>query len=504
MSQKIAGVLLHPTSLPGPPGAGDFGEGADRFLDWARDGGMRVWQILPLGPAGHGNSPYSGTSAFAGNPMLLSPEKLREEGLLAGKDLEGSPRFPADRVDFGRFVPWKKEILRKSWGSFRSRPPRRLQEENEAFASDPTRIAWLEDWALFSALKERFGGKSWSRWPAELARREPAELEKARRDLAEETAYHRFLQFLFCRQWGRVKMEANRRGIRVMGDLPLYVAFDSADVWANPHLFDLDEDRLPRNVAGVPPDYFSETGQRWGSPLYLWDRMAAEGYSWWIARVRENLRQADILRIDHFRGLEAYWEIPAEEPTAMGGAWRPGPGAVLFQALRRALGEVPLVAEDLGIITDEVRKLRDSLGLPGMKVLQFAFDSSDSDHLPGRFVPGNVIYTGTHDNDTTRGWFGGLKGEERERVLAFLGDGAGREIHWKMIAAAFSSEAWLAIAPMQDVLGLGSEARMNNPSTARGNWEWRAEPGTLRAELAARLRDLAVRTGRAPSPAPAP
>jgi 4-alpha-glucanotransferase len=286
-----------------------------------------------------------------------------------------------------------------------------------------------------------------------------------------------------------------------MGDLPLYVAFDSADVWANPHLFDLDDDLLPRNVGGVPPDYFSETGQRWGNPLYLWDRMAGEGYAWWIARVRENLRQADILRIDHFRGLAAYWEIPAEEPTAVGGTWRPGPGAALFKALRRALGEIPFVAEDLGIITDEVRKLRDSLGLPGMKVLQFAFTSPDSDHLPGRFAPGNVIYTGTHDNDTTRGWFEKLEKVERERVLDFLGKDAGREIHWEMIAAALRSKAWLAVVPLQDLLGLGSEARMNNPSTPRGNWGWRAAPDSLRPELAARLRDLSVRTGRIPPPA---
>ncbi len=498
MAQKIAGLLLHPTSLPGPSGAGDFGEGAVRFLDWACDGGMGVWQILPLGPAGHGNSPYSGTSAFAGNPMLLSPEALLEDGLLARRDLEGAPHFPADRVDFGQIVPWKEGILRKAWECYRSNPPQRLREESEAFASDPARTFWLEDWALYSALKSRFGGKSWVRWPAEMARREPAEMERARRDLAEEAAYHRFLQFLFARQWGHVKREANRRGIRVMGDLPLYVAFDSADVWASPHLFDLDDNLLPRNVAGVPPDYFSETGQRWGNPLYLWDRMAGEGYAWWIARVRENLRQADILRIDHFRGLEAYWEIPAEEPTAMEGAWRPGPGKALFQALHRALGKVPFVAEDLGIITDEVRRLRDSLGLPGMKVLQFAFDTPDSDHLPGRFPPETVIYTGTHDNDTTRGWFEKVKGEERRRVLEFLGHGAEQEIHWKMIGAAFSSEAWIAVAPLQDVLGLGSEARMNNPSTARGNWVWRAAQDSLRPEQAARLRNLAVGAGRLP------
>ncbi len=500
MSERIAGLLLHPTSLPGPFGIGDFGAEADCFLQWAARAGISVWQILPLGPTGHGNSPYSGTSAFAGNPLLLSPQRLYEEGLLAAADLEGIPPFPEDRVDFGGTISWKERTLRLAWDRFSSRPPADLGREMDLFASDPARREWLDDWILYSALKEHFGGKGWTEWPPELRRRDPASLARARRDLEGETAYQRFLQFLFHRQWTRVKGEANRLGMKILGDLPLYVALDSADVWARRDLFDLDPEGRPGHVAGVPPDYFSRTGQRWGNPLYLWDRMAEEGYAWWIARVRENLRQSDILRIDHFRGLAAYWEIPAEEPTAVKGSWRPGPGAPFFEALRRGLGEIRLVAEDLGIITGDVVELRDSQGLPGMKVLQFAFGSADSDHLPGRFAPTNVIYTGTHDNDTTRGWFAGIGKEERARVLKFLGKGAGREIHWEMIRAAFESEAWLAVVPAQDLSGLGSEARMNNPARAEGNWGWRARPGLFSPGTARRLRELAVRTGRAAFP----
>jgi 4-alpha-glucanotransferase len=501
MNERIAGLLLHPSSLPGASGIGDLGREADRFLDWCAAGGMSVWQILPLGPTGHGDSPYSATSAFAGNPLLLSPGSLRDAGLLSAGDLEDAPVFPEGRVDFPGVAAWKEKVLRLSFERFSRQAPAELAREGEAFAAEPSRAAWLEDWVLYSALKARSGGAGWSRWPAELRRREPEALERARRELAEELAYHRYLQFLFHLQWERVRREAHRREIRILGDLPLYVAMDSADVWANQHLFDLDREGRPRHVAGVPPDYFSRTGQRWGNPLYLWERMAEEGFAWWIARVRENLRQADMIRIDHFRGLEAYWEIPAGEKTAVKGAWRPGPGPAILDALRAALGEVPLVAEDLGVITEEVDALKDSFELPGMRVLQFAFDSADSDHLPGRLPPRTVIYTGTHDNDTTRGWFEALKDKAaRKRVLEFLGPGAEKEIHWEMIRAAFESEAWIAMVPVQDVLGLGSEARMNLPSRAHGNWGWRAAPGSLDPALSERLRRLAVRTGRAPVP----
>jgi 4-alpha-glucanotransferase len=502
MNERIAGLLLHPTSLPSSFGIGDLGPEADRFLDWAASGGISVWQILPLGPTGHGDSPYSATSAFAGNPMLLSPEGLHAEGLLSGTDLGETPHFHDDRVDFTGVTTWKMKALRRSWERFLSHPPGNLEQELEAFASDPDRAGWLEDWALYSALKERFGGKGWLGWPEELRRREAGALAKVRGEIEEEIGFHRYLQFLFFRQWERVRSAAHDRGIRILGDLPLYVALDSADVWANSRLFDLDEKRHPRNVAGVPPDYFSETGQRWGNPLFLWERMAEEGYAWWISRVRENLRQADLLRIDHFRGLAAYWEIPAGEATAVKGSWRPGPGAALFEALEKALGKLPLVAEDLGVITEDVVELKESLGIPGMRVLQFSFDDEENDHFPGRLPPGTVLYTGTHDNDTTRGWFEALEEEEtRERVLEFLGPGAAKEIHWEMIRAAFESEAWLAVAPVQDLLGLGSESRMNNPATASGNWRWRTVPGALGPDLARRLRELAERTGRlAPTP----
>jgi 4-alpha-glucanotransferase len=501
MIERRAGLLLHPTSLPGPYGIGDLGEEAERFLDWAASAGASIWQILPLGPPGPGNSPYSSASAFAGNPLLLSPERLVQEGILAEAELESPPRFSIRQVDFSAVASWKERLLRHSWNLFRQRGSAELLSASASFAAAPEAAEWLADWTLYAALKRRFGGSPWYEWRAELRGREPEALEAARRELAEEIACQRHLQFLFHRQWSRLKQEANRRGLWILGDLPLYVALDSADVWSHRELFDLDDQGQPRHVAGVPPDYFSKTGQRWGNPLYRWDRIADQGYRWWIERVGHALRQVDFLRIDHFRGLAAYWEIPAEEPTAVRGRWRPGPGVSFFEALRRELRELPIVAEDLGIITDDVRELRKSVGLPGMKVLQFAFGSDDSDHLPGRFGPDHVLYTGTHDNDTTVGWFEVLGEEERTRVLRYLGKSAAdsriaEEIHWEMMRAALESEASLAVLPVQDVLGLGSEARMNNPSTPEGNWAWRAAPGSFRPELARRLKELIVKSGR--------
>jgi len=459
-----AGVLLHPTSLPGRFGIGDLGPGVDRFLDWAESAGQTIWQVLPLGPTGYGNAPYGSPSAFAGNPLLISPECLRDEGLLPQSALDSAPVFPDDRVDFGAVIAWKEKILRQAFARF----PRR---DLEAFTRAPEQADWLSDWTRFAA--RRKGGSAG----------------------AEEAAYQAFLQLLFLRQWGRVRRAANDRGISVLGDIPIYVALDSADVEAHPELFALDAQGRPTSVSGVPPDYFSETGQLWGNPLYRWDRIEEEGFAWWIARLRANLRLCDLVRIDHFRGFASYWSVPVGEKTAANGRWLPGPGRKLFDAARVALGDLPIVAEDLGLIEGDVRELLSVLGIPGMKVLQFAFYEPDSEYLPHRHVPNSVVYTGTHDNDTARGWYAALKVEERERVRDYLGSD-GSEIHWDLIRAAYASVARSAIVPLQDVLGLGSEARMNTPARPGGNWSWRAGADAFRREDAARLRRMAILSGR--------
>ncbi len=505
MSERAAGILLHPTSLPGRFGIGDLGPGLDLFLDWAAAAGQRVWQVLPLGPTGHGSVPYACSSSCAGNPLLISPELLVSDGLLPASALDGSPAFPAGRVDFGAVVPWKQAILRASWahagaaavgaGGQADADPW-LRGQLRAFLEAPERKSWLPSWTLFAALKERFGERAWWDWDRPYALRDPEDLERARRELAPAIAYHAYVQFLFARQWGRARQAAAARGIRILGDLPIYPAPDSADVWASQDLFALDAEGRPEAVAGVPPDYFSETGQLWGFFLYRWDRIEADGFRWWIERVRANLGLCDVLRIDHFRGLVSYWAVPAGEPTAVNGRWLPGPGRKLFDALRAALGSIPIVAEDLGMITDDVRALLADVGIPGMKVLQFAFSELDSEHLPHRHVPRLVVYTGTHDNDTARGWFASRGEEERARARDYLGcDGSA--IEWDLIRAAYESVADWAFVPMQDVLGLGSEARMNTPPLADGNWLWRMPEDGFHAEHAARLRRLAVLTGRA-------
>jgi 4-alpha-glucanotransferase len=492
-----AGILLHPTSLPGPFGIGDFGAGADAFVDWASRAGQAVWQILPLGATGPSHSPYVGLSAFAGSPLLVSPGRLAEEGLLPASALDRVPAFPADRVAYRAVRRFKDRLLRAVWGEFGRRAPREMKLELDAFLSDPAQEGWLDDWALFMAIRIRHRGRPWTAWPHDLHRREPEALRRARRELDSEIGFQKFVQFLFLRQALRIKAEANRRGVLVMGDLPIYVAHDSADVWANQRLFDLDSEGRPVEVAGVPPDYFSETGQLWGNPLYRWDRLADQGYAWWIERMRSNFRLTDLLRLDHFRAFAAYWAIPAAERTAEKGRWLLGPGRALFDALLKALGDLPLVAEDLGFITPDVHDLRTELGLPGMRVLQFAFDGSDNDHLPHRHPPDTVVYTGTHDNDTTRGWFDSLDEEQRRKVQEHVGTGE-RGIAWDMIRAAYRSPARLAVVPMQDVLGLSTEARMNTPGRAEDNWEWRAPEGAFQAEIAARLAGLAAECERLP------
>ncbi len=494
---RSAGILLHPTSLPGSLPVGDLGPSAERFLAWAESAGQTLWQVLPLGPTGAGNSPYTSASAFAGSPLLISPERLVEEGLLAPDALADAP-WPGERVDFSAARDWKERLLRGSWRRFSETPGASpLREEMLAFVRAASQKAWLEDWARFAALKARFGGRPWTDWGPDLAFRDRDALAAADAELADEMAFHRFVQFQFHRQWGSLRREAQRRGIALVGDIPIYVAHDSADVWGNQELFQLDGTGRPTDVAGVPPDYFSATGQLWGNPLYRWDRLEEEGYAWWIARIRACLAAGDLLRIDHFRAFESYWSIPAVEKTALGGRWAPGPGRRLFDAARAALGHLPILAEDLGDITPAVRALLDELGFPGMKVLQFAFYGSDSEYLPHRHVANGVVYTGTHDNDTARGWYSALQPEERQRVFDYLG-GDGREIEWTLIRAAYGSVAERAIVPLQDVLGLGSEARMNTPSEPSGNWRWRAPADAWRPELAERLKRMAILSGRLP------
>ena len=472
MTDRAAGLLLHPTSLPGRFGIGDLGPSADRFLDWAEAAGQKIWQVLPLGPTG-GPSPYGALSSFAGNPLLISPERLVEEGLLSAAALADAPDFPRDRVAWGDVRAWKDRVLRCAWSGASSSAP--LAAEIRAFRKSREQRPWLDDWSRFAA------------------RRVLGDAAGAR-EVAAEKGYQDFLQFVFFRQWARLREEATRRSIALFGDVPIYVAADSADVASHPELFALDEQGRPIEVAGVPPDYFSATGQLWGYPLYRWDRMAESGFAWWIARLRAAFRLTDMVRLDHFRGFAQYWAVPAGDPTAETGRWRPGPGRALFDAVRRELGDVSLVAEDLGTITPDVRELLEGVGLPGMKVLQFAFYGEDS-YLPHRHVPNAVVYTGTHDNDTARGWWNGLTGEERARVRDYLGsDGA--EIEWDLIRAAYSSVAARAIVPVQDVFGLGSEARMNTPGEGAGSWSWRAREEDFTPERAARLRRLASLTGR--------
>jgi 4-alpha-glucanotransferase len=495
-TRRAAGVLLHPTSLPGSYGVGELGDHVIAFLDWAQSAGMRIWQVLPLNPPGYGASPYGCLSSFAGNPLLISTQRLLQDELLTVDDVADVPRFSDEHVEFGPVAEAKSALLRTSWRRFQETASDELRAALDAFISAPEQAEWLDDYALYMAIKVHSGDRPWWEWEAPLRTRDAKALDRARHDHADAIEFWKYVQFLFFRHWALIREAAHARGIRIMGDVPIYVAGDSADVWGNQELFQLGEDGQPTVVAGVPPDYFSVTGQRWGNPLYRWDLMREQEYRWWIARVRTNLRMADVVRLDHFRGFVAYWEVPAEEPTAVHGRWMPGPGLALFDALREALGELPLVAEDLGFITQDVYDLRHAAGLPGMKILQFGFGESDA-HLPHRMDPQTVVYTGTHDNDTARGWFDHAPDEEREAALAYLGCTAADDIAAALIRAAYTSVAETAIIPIQDILALGSEGRMNTPGAEHGNWTWRLPAGALTREDAARLRKLATLTGRA-------
>jgi len=463
---RVSGVLLHPTSLTGRFGIGDLGPEAFRFADWLAAAGQRIWQVLPLGPVGYGESPYQLFSAFAGNPLLLSPEILRERGWLSANDLDDVPAFAEDRVEFERVMPWKTALLRQAF--LRFRPDAEYRDFGASNAE------WLEPYSTFMALKEANGGVSWTSWrPGSTASED-------------ERSYHKFTQFEFFRQWRALREYAGARGIRFMGDVPIYVAHDSADVWVHPELFQVDADGAPVAVSGVPPDYFSATGQLWGNPLYRWDRMAADGYGWWVKRMRAALELFDMVRMDHFRGFQAYWDVAASERTAVNGRWVEGPGGKLFEALEAALGELPLIAENLGVITPEVEAIRKQFGFPGMAILQFAFgkDAQADDFKPHNYERGLFAYTGTHDNDTVMGWWASTGGdstrsaedvrEEKEFARRYLNTD-GLEMHWVLMRALLASVAEAVVFPMQDVLGMGSVARMNTPSVASGNWRWRMQ-----------------------------
>ncbi len=494
--ERASGILLHPTSLPSAGGIGDLGAEAYAFVDFLAAAGQGLWQVLPLAPPGIGNSPYSATSAFAGNPLLISLERLAEHGWIDRRRISGLTQAQGP-VDFARVRAAKLPLLREAARNFLSRENREHQQRFEDWRQE--NIWWLDDYVFFEALRDRYGEQSWNTWPRELARREPAALDRAGRELVEELALRRAIQFAFHQQWHALRAYCRSKGLKIIGDVAIFVSYDSADVWTHPEVFHLDEDRDPYVVAGVPPDAFSVTGQRWGNPLYRWETLRERGYDWWIQRMRWATQTCDIVRLDHFRGFEAYWEIPASEPTAVHGRWVKGPNDDLFHALRNALGDLPFIAEDLGFITPEVHALRERLRIPGMRVMQFAFGNKGAHvYLPHNFVPNCVVYTGTHDNDTTAGWWkGSATKEERRAVRAYMGESE-EGIHWDFIRSAMGSVADLCVVPLQDVLGLGSEARMNVPSRADGNWSWRYAPGAPTSALAERLAALVEVTDREP------
>jgi len=497
MNPRSSGLLLHPTSLPGPWGIGDLGQQAYDFVDFLEKAGQRVWQILPLGPTGHGNSPYQCLSSFAGNPLLISLEDLFKQGWLSADEAHSAPsadRLREDRVDYRAVGELKRWCLNRAYERFRDRP---TEDQRSRFATFcVAEEEWLEDFALFVALKEHHGGASWDRWEHGAVLRQPQALQDWKQRLKDQVEANRFFQFVFFEQWGKLKEYANRKDIRIVGDMPVFVAYDGADVWSHPDLFFLDDDRRPTVMAGVPPDYFSQTGQLWGNPLYRWDRMGEDGYRWWISRVRNTLDLVDLVRLDHFRGFEAYWEVEAGEKTAANGRWVKGPGEKLFRALKEAVGDLPFVAEDLGLITPEVEHLRDQFDLPGMKVLHFAFGGNASNpYLPHNHVPKSVIYTGTHDNDTTVGWFNCLEAREKKVIEKYVGHPL-QEPCRDLLRLAFSSVAETAIVPVQDLLCLGSDARMNVPGVGDGNWEWRLRQGQLTEHLAEELKNVTLFYGR--------
>lgn len=497
---RASGVLLHPTSLPGPWGIGDLGPEAFRFVDQLAGARQTLWQVLPLGPTGYGDSPYQCFSTFAGNPLLVSPELLRQDGLLDRDEVDDPPPFPSGAVRFGEVIPYKRRLLHRAARRFLADAGPGDQAGLERFAHGARR--WLDDFALFMALKDRHGGEPWTTWDAALVRREPDALARWRDILAEEVRIHQVLQYLFARQWGALRQHANARGVRVLGDIPIFVAHDSVDVWRHPELFHLDEGGHSTVVAGVPPDSYSETGQLWGNPLYRWDVLAECGYSWWVERVVATLGQVDVVRLDHFIGFTRYWEVPASAAVATHGRWLPGPGSALFEAILAAVDPASVVVEDLGPLTPEVHALRERLALPGMKLLQFGFiEGQGSPYLPHTFSPNCVAYTSTHDSPTALGWYAAAPDRQRDFARRYLGCGDAEIVH-AMIRCVMASVADTVILPIQDVLGLGDEGRMNRPGHAAGNWAWRLAPGALRDAHRERLAEMVGLYDRAAAPTP--
>ncbi|MBC7918328.1 MAG: 4-alpha-glucanotransferase [Rhodoferax sp.] len=496
MKQRRAGVLLHITSLPGPHGIGDLGPDAFRFVDWLQSSGQRIWQLLPTTPIGPGDSPYMSVSAFAGSPLMVALEPLVGAGWLAPPELSAAG-FTPHRVDFGKVIPWRVQQLRLAAAGYRKSASPQSRADFAAWCK--SQAYWLDDYALFMALETAHNGHAWWDWEDGAKRRNTAALQKARTVHADEVFFWQFVQWCFDTQMTALKAYANARDVAIVGDLPIFIAHHSADCWARPDLYTLDENFQPTVVAGCPPDELGPDGQRWGNPLYRWDRMAAEDFAWWTARVRRALEQADVFRIDHFRGFAGYWEIPASSPTARIGQWVPGPGKALFDAIQRALGDLPIIAEDLGLITPDVIELRDGCGFPGMKILQFAFGGDGAhEFLPHNYGSNFVVYTGTHDNDTVRGWWNTASPRERAYSGSYLACGE-HDVHWAMIRALCNSVAEMAVFPLQDVLGLDGAHRMNTPGTLGGeNWCWRFDWSMLGAEPGRVLGLITATSGRGP------
>ena len=499
MNKRGSGILLHITSLPSPYGIGDLGPGAYAFADFLAENRQSYWQVLPLSPTAeaYGNSPYSSVSTFAGNTLLISPDLLFRDGLVPADAIDSRPAFPEGRCDYARAIPYKERLLTLAYE--RCLTSAKMRDRFVHFCED--HASWLDTYALFVAVKKRMGGRLWSEWPWELKDRAGDEMERIGTECAADIEKEKFGQFLFFSQWYALKEYCNARGVQLMGDMPIYVSYDSADVWANAHIFKLDGQKQPLTLSGVPPDYFSATGQLWGNPVYNWEALRATGYGWWISRLRHILSLHDVVRIDHFRGLVAFWEVPAHERNAVNGQWVRVPFDDFFHTLFKRFFSLPIVAEDLGLITPDVREVIKRFGFPGMKVLLFAFGEENPMHiyLPHTYERNFVVYTGTHDNNTARGWFDGeARPEDRERLFRYIGRRVHpEEVHWELVRLAMMSIADIAIVPMQDVLGLGQEAQMNRPSVARGNWEWRLLPSQLTEDIGLRLRFLTETYGRA-------
>jgi 4-alpha-glucanotransferase len=495
LNQRSSGILMHPTSLPGKYGIGTLGDEAFRFIDFLRKSEQKLWQILPLGPTGYADSPYQCFSSAAGNPLMIDTDLLVKERLLEPAEISPLEEPGEGPVNYESLEPVKLAVLRKAFDRFLATESRTQKKGFQNFIS--LNAAWINDYSLFMALREHFSWKPWNTWEKPVRMRDPKTLQHFQKMLSDKIEFQKFIQYLFFRQWFTVRDYAHKNRIRIIGDIPIYVSYDSADVWTHPEIFQLNEELLPTFVGGVPPDYFSETGQLWGNPLYNWDVLLKQGCSWWIDRIRNNMALYDVVRIDHFRGFAAYWSVPYGEETAVNGKWVPCPGDEFFECLENSLGDLSFIAEDLGVITEDVEKLRDTYGFPGMKILQFAFDSSEAnDHLPYNFKKNSVVYTGTHDNDTIRGWFESAGEDDRQFLLDYLNTG-GSDISWDLIRLAWSSIANTSIVPVQDLLGLGNEARMNLPGTVGNNWKWRAPAGCFTDELAQKLAHITEVYGRA-------